>query len=393
MPSITPLASKKVFIVAGEVSGDMAAASLIAEMQRLDPSPTLLGVGGPRMAAAGVTMLAESSMWSAIGHVDPLLSLRTHLRRLRLVEQLIRREEPAVLLLVDFAAFNLRLAERLRHLVPIVYYFPPMVSVRRGQRAAKVAKLGMRLLATLSREAEAYRAAGADVTLVGHPAVDTVRPTMDAARSRLRFGVPARAPVIGVMPGSRPQEIRAHLSAMLGAIQRLRGTWSDLSVVVPVPTEGLARLVAPPVTASGLPIRIVSEIYDAMAVADVLIVATGTATLEAAVLGVPMVAVYHLPWLSWVIAKRVVSVPYAALPNILAGREIVPELLQDRMTPGAIAEAVAAILRDPGRQSAMREALRQVAAGLGPPGAAARAAREVLAVVSRSPIVAHHGRG
>lgn len=393
MPLITPLASKKVFIVAGEVSGDMAAASLIAEMRRLDPSPSLLGVGGPRMAAAGVTLLAESSMWSAIGHVDPLLRLRTHLRRLRLVEQLIRREEPAVLLLVDFAAFNLRLAERLRHVVPIVYYFPPMVSVRRGQRAAKVAKVGMRLLATLSREAEAYRAVGADVTLVGHPAVDTVRPTMDAARARLHFGVPAGAPVIGVMPGSRPQEIRAHLSAMLGAIQRLRGTWPDLSVVVPVPTEDLARLVASPVTASGLPVRIVAEIYDAMAVADVLIVATGTATLEAAVLGVPMVAVYHLPWLSWVIAKRVVSVPYAALPNILAGREIVPELLQDRMTPGAIAEAAAAILRDPGRQSAMREALRQVAAGLGPPGAAARAAREVLAVLSRSPIVAHQGRG
>jgi len=268
-----------------------------------------------------------------------------------------------------------------------------MVSVRRGQRAAKVAKVGMRLLATLSREAEAYRAVGADVTLVGHPAVDTVRPTMDAARARLHFGVPAGAPVIGVMPGSRPQEIRAHLSAMLGAIQRLRGTWPDLSVVVPVPTEDLARLVASPVTASGLPVRIVAEIYDAMAVADVLIVATGTATLEAAVLGVPMVAVYHLPWRSWVIAKRVVSVPYAALPNILAGREIVPELLQDRMTPGAIAEAAAAILRDPGRQSAMREALRQVAAGLGPPGAAARAAREVLAVLSRSPIVAHQGRG
>src|SRR2546428_3638963 len=143
----------KVFIVAGEVSGDMAAASLATEIARLDPAAALRGVGGPRMAAAGVTVLVESSTWSAIGHVDPLLRLRTHLRRLRQVEELIRRDAPAVLLLVDFPAFNLRMAERLRGAVPVVYYFPPMVSVRRGKRAGHVGRPRLRLLATLQREA------------------------------------------------------------------------------------------------------------------------------------------------------------------------------------------------------------------------------------------------
>jgi lipid-A-disaccharide synthase len=137
----------------------------------------------------------------------------------------------------------------------------------------------------------------------------------------------------------------------------------------------------PSVEASGLPVRVVTEIYDAMALCTVLIVATGTATLEAAVLGIPMVAVYRLPWLSWLIAKRIVSVRYAALPNILADAEIVPEYLQQRMTPNAIAPAVAALLDDPQRRTAMRAALREVATALGTPGAATRAAREVLSIL------------
>jgi len=371
----------------------MAAASLAAEIVRLDPAATLRGIGGPRMAAAGVTVLIESSAWSAIGHVDPLLRLRTHLRRLRQVEELIRREAPALLVLVDFAAFNLRLAERLRGAFPIAYYFPPMVSVRRGNRAAKVARLRMRLLATLRREADAYRAAGADVEFVGHPVVDVVHPSMDASEARRRFGVPADAPIVGLMPGSRPQEIRAHLPVMLDAVRTLRDARPALRFLLPVPTEDLARLIEPPVRASGLPVRVVPEIYDAMAVSDVLVAASGTATLEAAVLGIPMVVVYHLPWLSWVIANRIASVRYAALPNILAGGEIVPELLQDRMRSDAIADTVRMLLADPQRRVAMRAALRVVAAELGPPGAAARAAHHVVMQLSRTSIAGHEYEG
>jgi lipid-A-disaccharide synthase len=382
-----------VFMVAGEVSGDMAAASLAAELRHLDSGVALVGVGGPRMASAGVNVLINSAAWSAIGHVDPLLHLRTHLRRLRDVEQLVRRTSPTVLVLVDFAAFNLRLAEQLGGFVPIVYYFPPMVSVRRGNRAAKVARVKMRLLATLRPEAAAYAAAGADVVFVGHPAVDTVRPSMDATRAREHFGIPANAPVVGLMPGSRAQEIRAHLPALLAAADLLHHQRPDLWFVLPAPLPELADLVRPPVKASGLPVRVVTEIYDAMALCTVLIVATGTATLEAAVLGIPMVAVYRLPWLSWVIAKRIVSVQYAALPNILVGAEIVPEYLQQRMTPQAIAQAVAALLADPQRRTAMKTALHEVATALGTPGAAVRAAREVLSTLSQAQIVGRTSGG
>jgi lipid-A-disaccharide synthase len=382
-----------VFIVAGEVSGDMAAASLAAEIRGQDPGVELMGVGGPRMESAGVTLMINSATWSAIGHVDPLLHLRTHLRRLRHVELLIRRASPTVLVLVDFAAFNLRLAERLGGSVPIVYYFPPMVSVRRGNRAAKVARVKMRLLATLHPEAAAYAAAGADVMFVGHPAVDTVRPSMDGPGAREHFRIPATAPVVGLMPGSRAQEIRAHLPILLATAALLHQQRPEIWFVLPAPLPELADLVMPFVNASGLPVRVVKEIYDAMAVCTVLIVATGTATLEAAVLGIPMVAVYRLPWLSWVIAKRIVSVRYAALPNILAGAEIVPEYLQHRMTPRAIAQTVAALLADPQRRAAMKAALREVATALGTPGAAGRAAREVLVTLRQAQVAGRTAGG
>lgn len=343
------------------------------------------------MAAAGVSMLLESSTWGAIGHVEPLLHIRTYLRRLHSVEAAIRQARPDLLLLVDFPAFNLRLAERLRGLVPVAYYFPPMVSVRKGDRAARVARLGMRLLATLRREAETYRAAGADVVFIGHPVLDTVRPRWDAETARVQFGIPAGSPVVGLLPGSRGQEVRAHLPVMLQAAGRLRGEFPDLWFVLPVPTAEFRRMVEPPMQASGLPIRIVTDIYEAMSIATVLITATGTATLEAAVLGIPMVAVYRLPWLSWFIALLIVSVRHAALPNILAGREIIPELLQVRMTPALIAETVGALLRDPARREQMQHHLRRVAADLGPPGAIARAAAEIMALLRPDSMDASQG--
>ncbi len=372
----------RIFFVAGEVSGDIAAAAVAAEVGQLEPAADLVGVGGSRMAQAGVRILADSTGWSAIGHLDPLLHLPTHLRRLGWVERTIRRHAPALLVLVDFAAFNLRLAEKLAATVPTVYYVPPMVSVRRGERARKVARLGMRLLATLPPEADAYRAAGADVAFVGHPAVDLAPVDRDAARRAA--GIPGHVPVVGLLPGSRPQEVRAHLPILVEAARRVGKVVADVWWVLPVPAPMLRPRVLPAVQAAPVPIRLAQDGPTAMAMADALVVATGTATLEAAVLGVPMVAVYRLPWVSWQIARRLVRTPYAALPNILAGRPVVPELLQDRMTPAAVADAVVALLLDSGRRDEMRRELREVAARLGPPGVARRAAEEVVAVLRRA---------
>ncbi|MGH2398517.1 MAG: lipid-A-disaccharide synthase [bacterium] len=370
------------FVVVGEVSGDMQAARLVTELLRRDPSISVSGFGGSYMAAAGVRLLEDSTAWGVIGHVDPLRRLPAYVRALGRVESAIRECGPDVLLLVDFAAFNLRLAERLHGSVPVACYFPPMVSIRKGARARKVARLGMRLLATLRREAAAYEAAGGDVVFVGHPVVDLMERAVDPRGARRRLGIPENSPVIGLLPGSRHQEIHAHLPIMLDAAALIRHRLPDVRFVLPVPAKELGRPVEEYVKASPVPVRLTTESEEAIRSAVLLITATGTATLEATVLGVPMVAVYRLPWLSWVIARSVVTIRHAALPNILAGRGIVPELLQHRMTPTAIADAAVDLIRDPHRLRAMRDELLRVAADLGEPGAAGRAAGEVLRLLN-----------
>jgi lipid-A-disaccharide synthase len=298
------------------------------------------------------------------------------------VEQEIRRRRPSLLVLVDFPGFNLPLAKRLRSIVPILYYFPPMVSVRRGDRARRVATLGMRLLAVLRREEAAYQAAGANVRFIGHPAVDQVHLQWDEATARAQFKLSPTAPVVGLLPGSRIQEIRAHLPVLLAAAVLLQQATPQLEFVLPVPATHLRPLVTELVSRSGVPVRIVSAVYDAMAVCRVLVVSSGSATLEAAILGIPMVAIYRLPWLSAFIVRRFITTPYVALPNLLADREIVPELLQERMTPQGIADAVNRLLRDPARCAWVRRELLAVAQELGGPGAISRAGEEVQRMIS-----------
>lgn len=368
---------RTLFVVAGEVSGDLLAAPLIERVRRRDPQLRVVGVGGSRLEAAGCEILHDSTTWGVIGYLDPILRLRTYLRRLRTIEADVRRLRPHLLLLVDFPAFNLRLAERLLGSLPIVYYFPPLVSVRKGDRAALVARLGMRLLATLQREEAAYRRAGADVVFIGHPVLDLVAPRRTAEEARVALTIPHDVPVVGLLPGSREQEIRQHLRIMLQAAAQLHTQRPRVHFVIPVAARALRPAVESVARGTGLPLRIADDAHDAMSMSTVLVAATGTVTLEAAILGVPMVAVYRLPWPGMLIARRLVSVRYAALPNILAGREIVPELIQERMVPAAIAAEVLDLLSRPERREMMRADLRDVVEGLGPPGALDRAADEV----------------
>jgi lipid-A-disaccharide synthase len=367
-----------VFFVAGEVSGDIQAALLIHELTRRDPSLAVVGVGGARMTGAGATLLFDSSDWGVIGHLAPLLRAPQFLRTLRAVTAAVRRVRPHLLVLVDFPGFNLRLAAALRTEVPLLYYFPPMVSVRKGDRARRVASLGARLLATLPFEAAAYEAAGADVTFVGHPAVDTVHPRWEPGVRRSRLGLSAGSRVVGLLPGSRTQEIALFLPMMLDAAATLARRHSDLEFVLPVAAAHLRADVDRCLERAALPVRITSDVYDAMAEATVLTVASGSATLEAALLGAPMVVVYRLPWLSALIASSLLKARVVSLPNLLAGRQIVTELLQAEMTPERIARQTDELLGSPARRAVMAADLRAAAARLGPPGAVRRAADEIL---------------
>lgn len=365
----------KVFLLAGEVSGDVAAGHLARALRAADPTVELVGLGGARMREAGVRVLCETADWGVVGYLEAYLRVPRFALRFRRALRLIRSERPDVLVLVDFPGFNVRVAHRVSHRVPTCYYLPPMAYGRRGNRARVLAGLPVRVLAPFAFEAERYREAGADVVFVGHPAVDWTEPRVDRETLLRELGLEPHRPLVALLPGSRVQEVRTLLPILVEAVGQARRSIPDLQAAVAQAAESLSPVIRR--LARGLPV-LQGRAADLLAASDAAVIASGTATLEAAILGVPMVVTYRVSRVTAWIARRVATVPWISLPNLLAGCELVPELLQDRANPAEIARELVSVL-EPDRNRRMREALRSVASRLGPPGALERAAREVLA--------------
>ncbi|MBM3451024.1 MAG: lipid-A-disaccharide synthase [Armatimonadetes bacterium] len=372
-------AQPRIFVVAGEVSGDLAAARLVREIRSACPGARISGAGGARMAEAGVDVVIDTSDWGIIGYLEAYVRVPIFASRLRHVLAEIPRRRPDGIVLVDFPGFNVRIARRVAHEIPTVYYFPPMAYGRKGNRAAKLAALPVRVLLPFAFEVDKYREAGADAVFVGHPAVDLVRRETSRDAVRATIGVPPDARLVALLPGSRPQEVKELLPAMLGAVAALRARDARVRGVIAQAAERLHHLIAAAVERSGADVPIVERrTYDLLGAADAAIVASGTATLEAALLEVPMVVVYRVARISYEIGRRVVTGTHIAMPNILAGRTIVPELLQGDVSAEEIARHLSPLLFDTATPDRMRAALRAAVATLGPPGALRRATAEVL---------------
>jgi lipid-A-disaccharide synthase len=373
--------ARRVFLLAGEVSGDAHGGDLARELLALDAAVDLEGVGGPRMASAGVRILEDATAWGVMGWWEAAQHLPAFLRRLRTITARLLADPPDLLVLIDFPGFNLEVLKRVRGRVRAVYYVPPMVTVRRGRRAARVAALGARLLAIFPFEAEAYRRAGADVVFVGHPAVDlqTTAAAPEVARSRL--GVAASAPVVGLLPGSRRQELHALLDRMLDAARRIQRAQPSAVFLLALASPIFRDAVTAALRSAGVAVTVVDGARDVMAASTVLLMASGTAAVEAMVLGVPMVVTYRGSWVSYGIAHLALATRWAAIPNIMAGQTVVPELLQAQATSEKMSEAVLALLADSEARGRMQARLRTLAVALGEPGAPRRAAAEVLAAL------------
>jgi lipid-A-disaccharide synthase len=259
-----------------------------------------------------------------------------------------------------------------------------MATIRRGRRAERVASLGARLLPILPFEAAAYRRAGADVVFVGHPAVDQMRDLESTERVRRRLGIPEDGVVLGLLPGSRESEIERLLDRMLAAAQIVRASVPEVHLILALASPLLGPRVTAAVSGSKVPVRVIEGARDVMRASTVLLTASGTATAEAMVLGVPMVVTYRISRLNWWILPFVASVRRAALPNLMGRGDLVPELLQARATAENLAAATLRLLQHAGVRDAMRRQLLDAAALLGEPGAARRAAAEVLAAVRRA---------
>jgi lipid-A-disaccharide synthase len=338
------------------------------------------------MAEAGVEILKDTADWGVVGYLEAYLRIPLFARRLWAVLGQISAARPDVLVLVDFPGFNLQVARRLCRHIPTVYYFPPMAHGRRGNHAAVLSRLPVRVLAPFSFEFERYRQSGADVTFVGHPAVDLVRPGVSREVFCEEFGLDPRRPLVALLPGSRHQEVGSLLPVMLGAVEIASARVPGAQAAIALASERLVSRVARALHGVRSSPRVVTgRTYDLLAASQAAVIASGTATLEAALLGVPMVIVYRVGRVTEWIARRIATLPWIGMPNILAGRLIVPELLQREARADLVADELAGLLHDEERAERMRRDLREAASALGPGGALSRAALEVLAAIDSQP--------
>jgi lipid-A-disaccharide synthase len=364
----------KVFLSAGEVSGDRYAAALAGALQRMAPGVEVRGVGGPHMAAQGVMLVDDVTPVSAVGLLEQLPAVMPVLRALGSARRVLADWRPDVVVLVDFQGANLHLARAARELgIPTAYWILPQAWLwGLPGELARVARAVDHMIAVLPPEAEAYRAAGGSVVHVGHPLLDTLPPLPPRPSSP--------GPLVALLPGSRDAEVRALLPAFLGAAARLALTREAVRFVLPVAGDHLAPTVRAAVAACAAPISLLEgDAAPAWAHADVALVASGTAVLEAACRDVPCVAAYRVSWLTAWLARRMLRVRHVTLPNILLGRGLVPECLQGDARPARLAAELEALLADPARREAQRAGFAEVRASLGAPGGVAAAARVVLA--------------
>lgn len=373
-----------VLVVAGEASGDLRGAELISELRALVPGLRVTGVGGERLRAAGQEALVDAEEISTMGLTEVFSSLGRILAAFRRVREAIEGRagrRPDLVVLIDLPDFNLRLAPVARRAgVPVLYYVSPQVWAWRRWRVRQLARNVDRLAVVFPFEERLYRGL-ADVTFVGHPALDTVRATRTPAETRARLGLDAKRPLVVLLPGSRPAEVRSLLPEMARAIDVLR---ADVVVdaAVALAGEGLRPLVKP--HAGSMPV-VSGETWNLVGAADLVLCASGSATLETALLERPMVVSYRLSPLTWAVARLLVRVPFVAMPNLVLGRRAVPELLQRDATAERMAAEARSILLDSARAAAMRADLASLRGLLGNGGAAGRAARIAADMLRAAP--------
>jgi lipid-A-disaccharide synthase len=372
-----PVDSSPLLVVAGEASGDLHGARLIAELRRLDPGLTTFGLGGDLMREAGLDAVAHSAEISVVG-ITEVLKILPRARQIfaALLEETERRR-PRGAVLIDFPDFNLRLARELKKRgVPVLYYISPQVWAWRRGRVKTIARIVDRMLVLFPFEVDFYARAGVDVVHVGHPLVDEV-PPLTNVWAQPHPADPPGPYRIALLPGSRRSEVEALLPTMLATVVQLA---LELPIEVrliqapTIPRETLEEAVE----LAGLPVEIVSDDrFAAIADSHLALCASGTATLEVGLLGTPMIVLYRLGSWTYLLARALVRLPDIALVNLVLGRRVVPELIQGAATPPRIAAEAVRLLGDRVALAAMRQALAELRGRLGEGGASARAAREV----------------
>jgi len=372
----------RLLISCGEPSGDLYGAELVRHLRLDVPGLEVFGLGGDRLQGQGAQLIAHLRELAVVGLLE-VLSRLSHIQGVfRRVLSEVDRARPDLAVLIDYADFNLRLAKEIhRRGIPVVYYVSPQVWAWRKGRIQTLRKTAARMIVIFPFEEEIYREAGIPVTFVGHPLVGALEPKeRDMFLTGLQLD--PRRPLVAVLPGSRVQEVAHNLPPLVGAVRRLQKARPELQFLLAV-----APSLDPQALGKGLdpPLKLVTgETHSVLASATIALVASGTATIEAALLGTPMVVVYRLSPLTYILGRPFMRVPHFAMTNLIAGRKIVPEMIQGDFTAERVSEEALRLLADPEALRIMKGDLAKVRERLGDKGASARAAAAVLSVLGRS---------
>ncbi len=374
---------KKIMIMAGEASGDLHGANLVREIRRQDPSVAFYGVGSRNMKNAGVQLLADASQISVVGATEVIAHLRPLCRVFNGLKRFLDKDRPDLLILIDFPDFNIMLGKKAKTLgIPVLYYISPQVWAWRKGRIKTIAALVKAIIVVFPFEVALYKNAGADVRFVGHPLTDVVKSPYTQAEAKSQFGLAAGKRTIALLPGSRMREIGHLLPDMLRAADILNRRFQDMQFILPVAPTLSENFIRSFIRNSPVPITLADgRVYDVLRASDAALVTSGTATLETGLMAVPMVIVYRVSSLSYFIGRMIVDVDHIGLVNIVAGKRIVPELVQQEATPQNMADAMSVLLADQGRYDKVKAELTGIRSQLGEAGANARVASIVLDIV------------
>lgn len=376
------MSSPSLMVVAGERSGDLHASRIIASLKELSPSLEVFGIGGERMRCSGAEILTDITGLAVVGLAEVVKNYFAFRRLFHRLIEVARRRKPDAALLVDYPGFNLRLAPVLKSMgVKVAYFVSPQVWAWGRNRVRKMRQCVDRMIVVFEFEVPIYRDAGIDVVYVGHPLADVLVPTVSREQFRRKAGIPQESKVVALLPGSRLHEVSRHVPVMGKAAERIAERVAGARFVLPAASEELAGECRRLIEKHGVSVPVTIRrdgSYDAVAASDAAIVSSGTATLETGCLGVPLVVIYKVSPLTYLIARRLVTISNIGLINIVAGKTIAPEFVQREARPERIAGEIVKLLTDERLHETIRRQLVEVRAKLGSPGAPQRAAKAIL---------------
>jgi len=369
----------RILIVTGEASGDLHGANLAREVLSLDPSAQLVGIGGAGMKAAGVALIPGVPQLDVMGLVG-LSAVRAIVRRIRAIRRVLRSERWDLVVLIDNPALNLHFARIAKAAgQKVLYYIAPQIWAWRPGRIKWIQRRVNHVVVILPFEEEIYRRAGIRCTYVGHPLLDAVAPQYDRPALRRQFGLDQEAPVVGLLPGSRVAEVELLMPVLLKAAAELVARNPRTQFILAQASSIQDELIRKQLHGSSVPVTVVrDQASEVMAASDILWIASGTATLQAAVVGTPMVLLYKTTLPTYWLARCLIKVKWIGLVNLIAGRSVVPELIQDEASAERLIRETDRLLNDRRAYDEMKDSLRQVYRTLGEPGASGRAAQVVL---------------